>query len=54
VVRDAAQLAGASAAWLADEPARSAAGERARSIMDQLAGSTATTVGYLCALLPAA
>ena len=53
VVRDAAQLAGASAAWLADEGTRSAAGQRARSVMDQLAGSTATTVSYLCALLPA-
>jgi 3-deoxy-D-manno-octulosonic-acid transferase len=53
VVRDAAQLAEASAAWLADEGTRSAAGQRARSVMDQLAGSTATTVSYLCALLPA-
>ena len=53
VVRDAAQLADASAMWLADEVARSAAGQRARSVMNQLAGSTATTVGYLCALLPA-
>ena len=53
VVRDAAQLAEASATWLADERVRSAAGQRARSVMDQLAGSTATTVSYLCALLPA-
>lgn len=53
IVRDAAQLAEASATWLADEVARSAAGQRARSVMEQLAGSTATTVNYLCALLPA-
>ncbi|MBV8356948.1 MAG: hypothetical protein JO189_03295 [Deltaproteobacteria bacterium] len=53
VVRDAAQFADASATWLADEKARSLAGQRARSVMNQLAGSTATTVDYLCALLPA-
>jgi 3-deoxy-D-manno-octulosonic-acid transferase len=53
VVRDAAQLADASAVWLADEMARSAAGQRARTVMDRLAGSTASTVDYLCALLPA-
>jgi 3-deoxy-D-manno-octulosonic-acid transferase len=53
VVRDAAQLSDASAKWLADEAARGAAGRRARSVMEQFAGSTATTVRYLCALLPA-
>jgi 3-deoxy-D-manno-octulosonic-acid transferase len=53
VVRNAAQLADACAQWLADDEARSAAGQAARSVMQQLAGSTATTVGYLCALLPA-
>jgi len=53
VVRDAAQLADASAQWLADEAARAAAGKRARSVMEQLAGSTAITVRHLCALLPA-
>jgi 3-deoxy-D-manno-octulosonic-acid transferase len=53
VIRDAAQLADASATWLADEAARNAAGQRARSVMERLAGSTATTVSYLCALLPA-
>jgi 3-deoxy-D-manno-octulosonic-acid transferase len=53
VVRDAAQLANASARWLADDAARSVAGQRARSVMEQFAGSTATTVGYLCALLSA-
>ncbi len=54
VVSDATQLARASAAWLADEEARTAAGERARHVMEQLAGSSATTVRYLCALLPPA
>jgi 3-deoxy-D-manno-octulosonic-acid transferase len=53
VVRDAAQLAEASARWLADEAARLAAGQRARSVMERFAGSTANTVSYLCALLPA-
>ena len=53
VVRDAAELADASAKWLTDEAARSTAGQRARSVMEQLAGSTAATVRYLCALLPA-
>jgi len=37
---------------LTDETARSAAGQRARAVMDELAGSTATIVRYLCALLP--
>jgi 3-deoxy-D-manno-octulosonic-acid transferase len=53
VVRDATQLADACAKWLTDEAARNAAGQRAHSVMEQLAGSTATTVRYLCALLPA-
>ena len=53
VVRDAAQLADASARWLGDDAARSVAGQRARSVMAQFAGSTATTVAYLCDLLPA-
>jgi 3-deoxy-D-manno-octulosonic-acid transferase len=53
VVRDAAQLADVSANWLTDEAARDAAGQRARSVLEQLAGSTAITVRYLCALLPA-
>jgi 3-deoxy-D-manno-octulosonic-acid transferase len=53
VVRDAAQLADASANWLTDEAARNEAGRRARFVMEQLAGSTTTTVRYLCALLPA-
>jgi 3-deoxy-D-manno-octulosonic-acid transferase len=53
IVRDAAQLADASAKWLTNEPARSTAGQRARSVMEQLAGSTAATVRHLCALLPA-
>jgi len=53
IVRDAVQLADASAKWLTNEPARSTAGQRARSVMEQLAGSTAATVRHLCALLPA-
>ena len=53
VVRDAAQLAAASTIWLADEAARRAAGQRARSIMERHAGSTANTVSYLCTLLAA-
>ena len=53
VVRDSAQLADAGAKWLADEAARAAAGKRARSVMEQLAGSTTITVRHLCALLPA-
>jgi 3-deoxy-D-manno-octulosonic-acid transferase len=52
VVRDAMQLADAGAKWLADGPARSGAGRRARSVIEQLAGSTTTIVRYLCALLP--
>ena len=52
VVRDAAQLAGAAATWLADEAERRAAGQRARSVIDRHAGSAAATVRYLCALLP--
>jgi 3-deoxy-D-manno-octulosonic-acid transferase len=52
VVRDATQIVEASAQWLADEEARAAAGGRARSAMQQLAGSTAITVRYLCGLLP--
>jgi hypothetical protein len=51
-VRDAAQLAGAAATWLADEAERRAAGQRARSVIDRHAGSAAATVRYLCALLP--
>jgi len=53
VVRDTAQLVAASAKWLADEAARAAAAKQARSVMEQLAGSTAMTVSHLCALLPA-
>jgi 3-deoxy-D-manno-octulosonic-acid transferase len=53
VVYDATQLADASAKWLTDEAARSAAGQRARAVIEQLAGATAITVRYLCALLPA-
>jgi 3-deoxy-D-manno-octulosonic-acid transferase len=53
IVDDAAQLADASAKWLSDEAARNAAGRRARSVMHQFAGITATTVRYLCGLLPA-
>lgn len=53
VVRDATQLADASAVWLADEEARVFAGRQARSVMLGLAGSTAATVRHLCALLPA-
>ncbi len=52
IVRDVTQLADATAKWLTDESARSAAGQRARAVMDELAGSTATIVRYLCALLP--
>ena len=53
VVRDAIQFADASAKWLADGAARAAAGRRARSTIEQLAGSTSTIVRHLCALLPA-
>jgi 3-deoxy-D-manno-octulosonic-acid transferase len=53
VVLDASQLVDASSLWLADEAARVAAGRRARSAMEGLAGSTAITVRYLCGLLPA-
>jgi 3-deoxy-D-manno-octulosonic-acid transferase len=53
VVHDATQLADASAQWLIDEAARDAAGQRARSVIEQIAGNTATMVRYLCALLPA-
>jgi 3-deoxy-D-manno-octulosonic-acid transferase len=52
IVCDATQIVEASAKWLADKEARAAAGRRARSVMDQLAGSTGITVRYLCGLLP--
>jgi 3-deoxy-D-manno-octulosonic-acid transferase len=52
IVSDAAQMVDASVKWLGDAAARNAAGQRARSVMEQLAGSTAATVSYLCALLP--
>jgi 3-deoxy-D-manno-octulosonic-acid transferase len=52
VVRDATQIVEFSGKWLADEEARTAAGRRARSVVEQLAGSTAITVRYLCGLLP--
>jgi 3-deoxy-D-manno-octulosonic-acid transferase len=51
VVRDTAEIVVASTKWLADEEARALAGRRARAVMEQLAGSTATTVRYLCGLL---
>jgi 3-deoxy-D-manno-octulosonic-acid transferase len=51
VVSDATQIVEASAKWLANEEARAAAGRRARSVMERLAGSTAITVRYLCGLL---
>ncbi len=54
VVRNAIQLAEASAQWLGDEAARIAAGHRAQSILQQFAGSSAATVGYISSLLPAA
>jgi len=52
IVHDVTQLADATAKWLTDEASRSTAGQRARAVMDELAGSTATIVRYLCALLP--
>jgi 3-deoxy-D-manno-octulosonic-acid transferase len=54
VVREPIQLAEASAHWLADEPARIVAGQRARSVLEQVAGSSTTIVRYLSALLPTA
>jgi 3-deoxy-D-manno-octulosonic-acid transferase len=51
VVHDAAQIVEASAKWLADRQACAAAGQRARSVMEQFAGNTAITVRYLCGLL---
>ncbi|HJU10684.1 MAG TPA: glycosyltransferase N-terminal domain-containing protein [Candidatus Binataceae bacterium] len=52
VVRDPEQFTKIAAEWLANETARAAAGQRARAVMQQLAGSTAMTVRYLCELLP--
>jgi 3-deoxy-D-manno-octulosonic-acid transferase len=52
VVGDALQLAEASAEWLANAAARTAAGQRAKSVMELHAGSVAATVRYLCDLLP--
>jgi 3-deoxy-D-manno-octulosonic-acid transferase len=53
VVRDAHQLAQTSAEWLANTAASIAAGKRAKSVMEQHAGSTAVAVSHLCKLLPA-
>jgi 3-deoxy-D-manno-octulosonic-acid transferase len=53
VVHDAKAIVDASAKWLADEASRVAAGQRARSVMEQLGGSTSTIVRYICGLLPA-
>jgi 3-deoxy-D-manno-octulosonic-acid transferase len=52
VVGDAAQLASACAQLLADRNSRAVAGESARQVMEQLAGSSAEIVRHLCALLP--
>jgi 3-deoxy-D-manno-octulosonic-acid transferase len=52
VVANAAQLVDACALWLSDEAAGTAAGQGARAVIEQLAGSTAITVRYLLALLP--
>jgi 3-deoxy-D-manno-octulosonic-acid transferase len=54
VVRNASHLADAAGRWLADERGRNEAGQQARSVVQQLSGSTTTTVAHLCALLPAA
>lgn len=53
IVRNAMELAEASAKWLEDGSARTVAGRQARSVIERLAGSTATVVRYLCGLLPA-
>jgi len=51
IVHDATELARAGAEWLQDRDTRVAAGERARHVIEGLAGSTAATLRHLCALL---
>jgi 3-deoxy-D-manno-octulosonic-acid transferase len=51
VVRNASELADATTEWLADPVVRTATGQRARSVIERLAGGTVATVRYLCALL---
>jgi len=52
VVRDARELAHAAAQWLTDPERRTMAGQRARSVLQQLAGNSEIVARHLCTLLP--
>ncbi|MGH7915637.1 MAG: 3-deoxy-D-manno-octulosonic acid transferase [Candidatus Binataceae bacterium] len=54
VVRDAAELARAVASFLSDEPDRLAAGRRARTVVERMAGGVAATLMHLRPLVSVA
>ncbi|HZO81043.1 MAG TPA: glycosyltransferase N-terminal domain-containing protein [Candidatus Binataceae bacterium] len=53
VVRDAAEFARVAAAWLGDEAARRAAGDRARAAVERMGGGLCATLAHLRPLLGA-
>lgn len=52
VIHDAAQLESTCGEWLTDDAVRRAAGERARRVVEQLAGGVVATLEHLRTLLP--
>jgi 3-deoxy-D-manno-octulosonic-acid transferase len=54
IVRDSAELARAAASYLDHEPARLAAGQRARAVVERMTGGVEATLAYLRPLMGAA